>query len=88
MRSQGDIINENAEQLASERDGTIDVDNIGERQDFTGSTSNQQLDLEVGLEESRQRREQMAEDVGGQSGEASESELESASSTRLASFGR
>jgi hypothetical protein len=88
MRSQGDIINEDAERLASERQGSINVDNIGERQDLTGSTSEQQLDLELGLEVSSQRREEMAEEVGGQSGDATESGLESASSTRLASFGR
>ena len=52
MASAGEIISEDAEEQASQRQAP-DEDNIGERADFTGSTSDQQLELEVGLEEQR-----------------------------------
>ena len=52
MKSEGEIIRGNANEQAAQREGPNE-DGIGEEVNFTGSTENQQLGLEIGLEESR-----------------------------------
>lgn len=64
MSSQGGIINENAEELASQREGP-NVDNIGEEADLSGTTSSEQSALETALEQDRQEVSAQSAAVGG-----------------------
>lgn len=64
MASAGEIIAGDDEQQAAARQGP-NPDLIGEAASFIGSTSEQQLNLEVGLEESRLLAEEQASAVGG-----------------------
>ena len=61
MASAGEIISEDAEEQASQRQAP-DEDNIGERADFTGSTSDLQYDFELGSEEQRIEAEEDLEE--------------------------
>tara|TARA_Y100001935_G_scaffold212135_1_gene182598 strand:- start:6508 stop:9186 length:2679 start_codon:yes stop_codon:yes gene_type:complete len=61
MASAGEIISEDAEEQASQRQAP-DEDNIGESADFTGSTSDLQYDFELGLEEQRIEAEEDLEE--------------------------
>ena len=62
-------------------------DNIGEEADFTGSTRDRTLELETELEEQRITADTLAEIAGGGTGELTESEMATAASERLSSFG-